>query len=76
MYRDLTEFIVKSIVDEPDAVKVTEIESRNNVVLEVSVADDDMGRVIGKGGRVINAIRTLVQIPGARADKRISLEIV
>ncbi|MCB0032556.1 MAG: KH domain-containing protein [Anaerolineales bacterium] len=76
MYRDLTEFIVKSIVDEPDAVRVTEMESRNNIVLEVSVADDDMGRVIGKGGRVINAIRTLVQIPGARADKRISLEIV
>lgn len=76
MYKDLAEFIIKSIVDEPDAVKITEIENRNSIVLEVSVADGDMGRVIGKGGRVINAIRTVLQIPSSRSDKRIVLEMV
>lgn len=76
MYQELVEFIVKSIVDEPDAVQVKEIENRHSVMIEIRVASDDTGRVIGKGGRVINAIRTVVQAQNSDSNKRISLEII
>lgn len=76
MYTDLVEYIVKSLVDNPDKVTVSEMSGQSSIVIEVSVADDDMGRVIGKSGKVINAIRTIVQVPGAREGKRISVEIV
>ena len=76
MYKELVEFIVKSIVDHPDDVEVREIENRNSVMIEISVASDDTGRVIGKGGRVINAIRTVVQAQNADTRKRVSLELI
>lgn len=76
MYRDLVEFVVKSLVDNPDAVVVNEVEGQSSIVLEVSVNSNDMGRLIGKRGRVINAIRTLTQIQGARHGKRVSVEVV
>jgi hypothetical protein len=74
--KELVEYIAKSLVDHPEAVKVVEIEGKSATILELSVAESDMGRVIGKGGRVVNAIRTLVQVMAAKQDKRVTLEIV
>ena len=74
--KELVEYIAKSLVDHPEAVKVIEIEGKSATILELSVAESDMGRAIGKGGRVVNAIRTLVQVMAAKQDKRVTLEIV
>ncbi len=76
MYQDLVEYIVKSLVDNPEDVRVTEVEGASSIVLEVTVADIDVGRVIGKKGRVINAIRTIMQVQGARQGKRVSVEVL
>jgi len=75
-FAELTEYIVKSLVDDPDQVKVEEVDDRGSTIVEVSVAEGDMGRVIGKGGVVVNSIRTLVQVSAAKQGKRVSLEIV
>lgn len=75
MYKDLVEFVVKNLVDYPDAVEVTEEEESSMVLLEITVNPDDMGRLIGKRGRVINAIRTLTQVQATRDGKRISVEV-
>lgn len=74
--KELVEFIVKSLVDNPDKVEVYEIQGRGSTILELSVADEDMGRVIGKGGRVINAIRALVQVRAAKMGEQASLELI
>ncbi|MCA9972513.1 MAG: KH domain-containing protein [Anaerolineales bacterium] len=74
--KEFVEFVVKSIVDHPDQVVVTAVEDRGTTVLELQVAGPDMGRVIGKGGRVINAIRALVQVQATKLDRQISLEII
>ena len=73
---DFVEYIVKSLVDDPEQVSVHEFEERSTIYLEVNVASSDMGRVIGKGGVVVNSIRMLLQVLAARTGKRISLEIV
>jgi len=75
-YQDLVEYIVKSIVDYPDSVHITETVNETSVLLEVHVADSDMGRVIGRGGSVVNSIRSLLQVLAAKKGKRVSLEIV
>jgi predicted RNA-binding protein YlqC (UPF0109 family) len=75
-FKELVEYIVSSLVDNPDQVTVSETNERNTVVLEISVAGSDMGRVIGKGGKVVNSIRTLVQVLAAKQGKRVSLEVV
>jgi len=72
----LTEYIAKALVDHPDEVTVDEIRHGNRVTLELSVAKDDMGRVIGKGGRVANAIRTLLRVAAEREGSQITLEVV
>ncbi len=74
--KELVEFIVKSMVDNPDQVAVSEIDGRSSTIIELSVAQPDMGRVIGKGGRVINSIRAIVQVAAAKQGQRVSLEIV
>jgi hypothetical protein len=74
--KELVEFIVKSLVDNPDQVEVYEIQGRGSTILELSVANEDMGRVIGKGGRVINAIRALVQVRAAKMGEQASLELI
>ena len=74
--KELVELIVKSLVDQPDEVKVVETQSRDTTLLELSVAAPDMGRVIGKGGRIINAIRKLLQVAAAKQGKRASLELI
>ena len=74
--KELIEYIAKSLVDDPSQVRVDEIEGTTSVVLELRVASEDMGRIIGKKGRVANAMRTLVRVVAAKQGKRVTLEIV
>ncbi len=74
--KELVEYIARSLVDDPTEVSVREVHRGNTLVLELKVAQEDMGRVIGKKGRVANAIRTLLEISAARSGKRTRLEIV
>ena len=74
--KELTEFIAKSLVEHPDEVDVLEIRRGNRVTLELSVSKDDMGRVIGKGGRVANAIRTLLRVTAERDGSQVTLDVV
>jgi predicted RNA-binding protein YlqC (UPF0109 family) len=74
--KDLVEYIAKSLVDHPESVHVNEIDSASAIIIELQVADSDMGRVIGKGGRVVNAIRTVAQVAADKEGKRITLEIL
>lgn len=72
----LIEYIAKSLVDDPTEVRVTEDVRRGGVRIELSVADEDMGRVIGRGGRVANAMRALLRVAAEREGKRATLDIV
>ena len=75
--RDLVEFLVRALVADPDSVRVEEIEEREGeILLEVHVAEDDLGRVIGKEGRVANAIRTLAKAAATVEGGRVMVEIV
>ena len=74
--KELVEYVVKGLVDQFDQVVVTETRNGKSVTLELRVAPDDMGRVIGKGGRVANAIRMLLRVMVAREGGRVTLEIV
>lgn len=72
---ELLAWIARGLVDEPDAVRVERVDEVDAVVLYLSVAPDDVGKVIGRQGRVARALRTLVRSAGARGDKRLVLEI-
>jgi len=72
----LVEFIAKSLVDDPSQVHVSEIEGERAVILELRVGPEDMGRIIGKGGRTVNAMRTLIRVLAAKQGKRVTLEVV
>jgi predicted RNA-binding protein YlqC (UPF0109 family) len=72
----LIEFIAKSLVDDPMEVRVEAHLERKNVRLQLSVADEDMGRVIGRNGRVANAMRTLLRVAASRKGIRASLDII
>ena len=74
--RDLVEFLARTLVEDPDAVSVEEIDENGDIVLEVSVAEEDLGRVIGRGGRVANALRTIAKASGTRSDTREMVEIL
>ncbi len=74
--KELVEHIVKSLVDYPDQVQVAQVEDGNNTIVELRVASDDMGRVIGKGGRVINSIRALAQVRAETLGKRVTVEVL
>ncbi len=74
--KELVEFIAKQIVNAPDAVVVTEEQTEQGITLKLQVADDDKGRVIGKQGRIAEAMRTLVRVKAAKAGTRATLEIV
>jgi len=74
--KELIEYIATQLVDDPSQVCVTETEESGHVVVELKVAKEDMGRVIGKGGRVANSIRILLRVAAAREGKRATLEIV
>jgi predicted RNA-binding protein YlqC (UPF0109 family) len=74
--KDLVEFIARSLVDDPEAVSVTEIEGERSIILELRVAPDDMGKVIGKQGKIARAIRTITKATAAKEGKRVVVEIL
>jgi predicted RNA-binding protein YlqC (UPF0109 family) len=74
--KDLVERIAKSLVDHPDDVMVAEVEGEQTTVLELRVAQEDLGKVIGKKGRTAQAIRTIVNAGGMKINKRFVLEIL
>jgi uncharacterized protein len=73
---ELIEFLVKALVEDPEAVVVEELEEDGELIYEVTVADGDLGRVIGKGGRVANAIRTIAKAAAVRIDRRVIVDIL
>ncbi len=73
--RELVEVIAKALVDNPDEVVVTEKEDGKALVLELKVADSDMGKVIGKQGRIAKAIRSVVKAAAAKEDKKVIVDI-
>jgi len=74
--KELLELIVKSLVDRPEQVEVTEIEGEHTTVLELRVAREDLGKVIGKQGRTARSIRTILGSAGMKLRKRIVFEII
>ena len=74
--KELIEVIAKALVDYPEEVAVTETENDKAIVLELRVAQTDMGKVIGKQGRIAKAIRAVVKAAAARSDKKVILDIV
>lgn len=74
--KELVEVIAKALVKNPDQVSVTTIEDQGITVLELRVAPDDMGKVIGKQGRIAKALRTVVKAGAARENKKVAVEIV
>jgi len=74
--KDLLTKIVQAVVDNPEQVQINEIEATHTTVLELRVAEEDMGRVIGKQGRTANAIRVLLSAASGKARKRYVIEIV
>jgi predicted RNA-binding protein YlqC (UPF0109 family) len=74
--RELLELIARSLVDRPDEVHVKEIEKEQTTVLELKVAGDDLGKVIGKQGRTARSIRTILASAGMKLNKRIVFEII
>jgi hypothetical protein len=74
--KDLIKYIAQTLVDYPDQVSVSEIEGQQTSVLELKVAKEDLGKVIGKQGRTARAIRTIVSAAAAKAKKRTVLEII
>ena len=73
--KELVEVIAKALVDDPDAVVVTEKENEKEIVVELSVAPSDMGKVIGKQGRIAKAIRSVVKAASSKEDKKVIVEI-
>ena len=74
--RELVEYLTRALVEHPDEVQVDEVASDDDIVLEIRVAEDDLGRVIGRSGRVANAIRTVAKAAGARDGRRVMVEIL
>ena len=75
--RELLEFLARGLVEDPNAVQVEEIEEvEGEVVLELEVAEDDLGRVIGRGGRVANALRSVMKAAAVREEKRVIVDII
>ena len=74
--KELVEMIAKALVDSPDQVKVTELDGEQSSIIELRVAPDDVGKVIGKQGRNAQAIRTILGAAGMKIKKRLSMEII
>jgi uncharacterized protein len=74
--KNLIETLAKALVDYPDQVKVTEVEGENTSVIELAVAKEDLGKVIGKQGRTARALRTILTAASAKVKKRAALEII
>ncbi|HEX30746.1 KH domain-containing protein [Candidatus Poribacteria bacterium] len=76
MLKELVEYIAKALVDHPEQVNVNEVDGEKTTILELSVAEDDLGKVIGKGGRTARAMRTILSAAATKANKRAVLEIL
>ena len=74
--KDLIEYIVKALVDNPEEVNVNETLGETVTIIEVRVSDNDVGKVIGKEGRIANALRTIAKAAGAKEKKRVTVEIL
>ena len=74
--KELVEFMAKSLVENPDAVIVKEVEEEQSIILKLTVAPDDMGKIIGKQGRIAKAIRTVIKAVAVKQNKRVIVEIV
>ncbi len=75
MMSDLIEYIAKSLVDDPEEVRVTEHDENGRLIVHLDVAQDDIGRVIGRDGRIATAMRSLIKVAAIREDARVGLEI-
>lgn len=75
MMANLVEYVAKALVDEPEQVRVTEREENGRIIIELDVAEGDLGKVIGRDGRIANALRSLTKVAAIREDVRVSLEI-
>ena len=76
MFKDLIEYIAKSLFDHPEQVSVQEVEGETVTILELSAAGEDLGKVIGKHGRTVKAMRSLLVAAGIKANKKTMLEII
>ena len=74
--KDLVKYIAQALVDHPEQVTVNELPGESSTIIELKVAPDDMGKVIGKQGRIAKAIRTVVKAAAIKDDKRVTVEIV
>lgn len=74
--KELVEKIAKALVDNPDMVRVNEVAGEQSIILELKVAPEDMGKVIGKQGRIAKAIRTVVKAAAIKEDKKVVVEII
>jgi len=74
--KELVEYIAKSLVDDPSGVVVNMVEGEKSTILELKVSEDDIGKVIGKHGRIAKAIRTILSASSAKSGKRVVLEIL
>ena len=75
MMADLVEYLAKALVDNPDDVRVTEREENGRIIVRLDVAEDDWGKVIGRGGRIATALRSLLKVAAVKEDVRAGLEI-
>ena len=73
---EIVEYLARRLVDEPDSVRVEEVDREGDTVLQLYVAPDDVGKVIGRQGRIARALRTVVRASAAREDRRVLLEIM
>ncbi len=74
--KELIEVLARALVDNPERIEVNEVEGEKSIILELKVAEEDMGKVIGKKGRIAKAIRTVVKASAAREGKRVVVEII
>ena len=74
--KDLLEYLARGLVEQPDQVRVAEVEDEDSTVLELSVGEDDYGNVIGRGGRTASALRAVIKSAGAKRNRRVFVDIV
>ena len=74
--KEMLETIIKSLVTDTEAVSINQIDGEKNIIFEVKVAENDMGKIIGKEGRIANAIRTIIKALAAKENKKINIEFI
>ena len=76
MFKDLIEYVVRALVDNPDQVVVREVTGEKVVIIELTVTEEDLGKIIGRYGRTLKAIRTVLYTAGLQANKKVILELI